>query len=252
MICPQYRCVFVHIPKTAGNSIERVFLGLVGLTWEARSALLLRPNFDPRLGPPRLAHLTAREYVTCGHLTPEEFRSCFKFAFVRNPWDRLVSEYRYRGHPRRIDFKRFLFERFPTPGWTDTWRHVCPQYDFLHDDRGRLLVDFVGRFERLQADFDIVCDRVGIPPTTLPHSNNSRDAGRPANAWQHLKRLKRSFRNREAQHTFPHYTQYYDAESRDYVGQLYRRDIETFHYAFGELPAADMVASVGASIPAGP
>lgn len=64
MICHPYRCVFVHVPKTAGMSIEHVFLGLQGLTWEKRSALLLRHNDDPAKGPPRLSHLKASEYVS--------------------------------------------------------------------------------------------------------------------------------------------------------------------------------------------
>jgi hypothetical protein len=48
VICHPYRCVFVHVPKSAGISIEHVFLGLLGLTWETRGPLLLRHNNDPR------------------------------------------------------------------------------------------------------------------------------------------------------------------------------------------------------------
>src|SRR5687768_14243923 len=62
VICREYRCLFVHVPKTAGMSIEHVFLRLVGLTWETRAPLLLGGNDDPRLGPPRLEHLKASEY----------------------------------------------------------------------------------------------------------------------------------------------------------------------------------------------
>jgi hypothetical protein len=234
MICGEYRCLFVHVPKTAGMSIEHVFLGLVGLTWETRAPLLLRGNDDPRLGPPRLAHLKAGDYVARGHLAAEQFESYFKFSFVRNPWDRIVSEYKYRGYPVKTDFKTYLFNHLPAPGWTDTYCHIVPQYDFLYDEAGRLLVDFVGRYESLQADFDRVCGRIGIPPTPLPRVNRSLEYAQPNTLRELRKRLRRAIWSREREHTFPHYTEYYDDESREFVSRLYRKDVEAFNYAFGE------------------
>src|SRR5437764_11835271 len=97
MISHKYRTIFVHIPKTGGQSVENVFLTLHGLTWETREPLLLRPNSDRNLGPSQLAHLRAKEYVACGHIDQENFDSYFKFAFVRNPWERIVSGYHYYG-----------------------------------------------------------------------------------------------------------------------------------------------------------
>ena len=234
MICGEYRCLFVHVPKTAGMSIEHVFLRLVGLTWETRAPLLLRGNDDPRLGPPRLAHLKAGEYVAHGHLTAEQFESYFKFSFVRNPWDRIVSEYKYRGYPVKIDFKTYLFKHLPAPDWTDSYCHIIPQYDFLYDEGGKLLVDFVGRYETLQADFDKVCARVGIPPTPLPRVNRSLEEARPRTLRELRKQVRRAIWSREREHTFPHYSEYYDDESREFVGRLFRKDVEAFNYAFGE------------------
>jgi hypothetical protein len=250
VICGEYRSLFVHIPKTAGQSVEQVFLRLLGLTWETRAALLLRGNDDPRLGPPRLAHLTAAEYVSCGYLAPAEFASYFKFSFVRNPWDRIVSEYKYRRHPVTIDFKTYLFKRLPAPGWSETYRHIVPQYDFLYDDSGRLLVDFVGRFERLQADFDTICSRIGIPPTPLPRANRSLDDARPRSFRELRRRIRRAIWSREGKHTFPHYTAYYDDESREYVGQLYRKDVQAFSYTFDD--RARSVASAASPPPVTP
>jgi hypothetical protein len=101
VICHQYRCVFVHIPKTAGMSIEQVFPDLLGLSWKARERLLLGRNEDPRQGPPKLEHLTAGDYLTCGHLTAAQFEWYFKVSFMRNPRDRIVPEYKYRGYPSK-------------------------------------------------------------------------------------------------------------------------------------------------------
>jgi hypothetical protein len=243
VICDRYRCLFVHIPKTAGMSIEQVFLELVGLTWNTRAPLLLGRNDDPSLSPPRLEHLKAGEYVGRGHLSAGQFDSYFKFSFVRNPWDRLVSEYKYRGYPVKIDFKTYLFKHLPAPGWTDTYCHVVPQYDFLYDEAGKLLVDFVGRYESLQADFDTVCARIGIPPTPLPRVNRSLEGTRPNSLRELRKQLRRALWSRERKHIFPHYTQYYDDESREFVGRLFRRDVEAFNYAFDDRVPSAMPAS---------
>jgi hypothetical protein len=204
------------------------------LTWETRAPLLLRGNDDPALGPPRLAHLKAGEYVTLGHLPAEQFQSYFKFSFVRNPWDRIVSEYKYRRYPVKIDFKTYLFKHLPAPGWTDTYCHIIPQHDFLYDETGKLLVDFVGRYETLQADFDTVCTQVGIPPTRLARVNRSLEESRPRSLRELRKQLRRALWSRERKHTFSHYTEYYDDESREFVGWLYRKDVEAFNYAFGD------------------
>jgi hypothetical protein len=234
VISHQYRCVFVHIPKTAGMSIEQVFVDLVGLTWKTRAPLLLGRNENPRRGPPKLEHLRAGEYLACGHLTAAQLESYFKFSFVRNPWDRIVSEYKYRGYPVKIDFKTYLFKHLPAPGWTDTYCHIIPQYDFLYDDAGKLLVDFVGKYESLQADFDKVCARLGIPPTPLPRVNRSLDEARPSTLRELRKQVRRAIWSRERAHTFPHYTEYYDDESREFVGGLFRKDVEVFNYSFGD------------------
>ncbi len=241
MICHPYRCVFIHLPKTGGISVEHVFLRLVGLTWDTREPLLLRANHDPSKGPPRLAHLKASEYVSCGYLAPELFQSYFKFSFVRNPWDRMVSEYKYRGHPMRMPFKTWLLKHLPPPGFTDAWCHLVPQYEFLHDADGRLLADFVGRYETFQTDFDAVCDRLGIPPTPLPHENRSLDAPRIRSLNDVKKRIRRWLWTLRPRNVHPHYTQDYDDESRAYVAQRYRQDVETFGYAFGEEPSAETV-----------
>jgi hypothetical protein len=224
----------VHVPKTAGVSIEHVFLRLLGLTWVTRAPLLLRGNDDPGLGPPRLAHLKAAEYLTCGYLSPQQFESYFKFSFVRNPWDRIVSEYKYRGHPVRIDFKTYLFRHLPAPGWTDSYSHIIPQYDFLYDGEGKCLVDFVGRYENLQADFDAVCARLGIPQTPLPRVNRSMDDAWPGTFREFRRRLRRAVWSREREHTFSCYTEYYDDESREAVGRMFRKDVEAFNYSFGD------------------
>lgn len=227
MICRDYNCLYVHIPKTAGQSVEQFFMDLLGLDWEHdREALLLQSNDDPARGTEKLAHLSASEYVDCGYLPQQEFSAYFKFSFVRNPWSRILSEYRYRNYFHHLSFRDFVLNKLPRPGWDDQYRHVMPQYDMLHDRQGNLLVDFVGRFETLQQDFDKVCERLGIVDSRLPHRNRSDKKSRD------LKRKIRNFLFMNGENRFQNMAEFYDDETRAAVTEYYRKDIDAFGYEF--------------------
>jgi hypothetical protein len=199
----------------------------LGLDWKNdREVLLLQHNSDPARGTEKLAHLAASEYIACGHISQQDFDSYFKFAMVRNPWTRILSEYRYRNYFHHRSFKDFVLNKMPRPGFDDKYRHVMPQYDLLYDADGRQLVDFIGRFETLQRDFDRVCATLGIKDSVLPHRNRSDKKSRD------LKRKLRNilFMNGENQHDS--LTDFYDDETREAVAEFYRIDIETFGYQF--------------------
>ena len=113
-----------------------------------------------------------------------------------------------------------------------------PQYDYLHDAGGRLLVDFVGRFQRLREDFVVICRRLGLCDETLPHINSSppprfcREHWRTT--WPALIFPGSRYRSR----IHGHYSEYYDDESREFVAEKYAKDIATFGYSFGPKEAA--------------
>lgn len=227
MISSFDKCLYIHIPKTAGQSIESVFLERAGLSWEQRHEMLLMPNSDPDKGPPRLAHLTAQEYLNYGYLTQRELNQLFRFTFVRNPWDRLVSEYRYKKH--KFSFKDFVFNYFPEKGVDDykglngIYRHVMPQYLFIYDDDGNCQVDYIGKFENLKEDFATVSEKICGQKLSIPHRNKT-----PSSMYNVLaKQLNFSRKETEC-----NYQTFYDDESREFVAEFYHQDIKLFNYSF--------------------
>ena len=229
MICKPFNCIFVHIPKTAGRSVEMFFMNKLKLDRdndEDRAQLLINDNSDPAKGTEKLSHLSALEYVQCGHITQQDFSGYYKFSFVRNPWARLVSEYRYRNFLSHKSFKDFVMNKLPEPGWDDKYRHIMPQTGMLYDKAGNLLVDFVGKFERLQQDFDQVCKQLGFEHSGLSHVNSSDKKSRE------LRRKVRNFLRRNGEDKLRNYVDFYDTETRETVSQLYRADIKNFGYSF--------------------
>ena len=144
--------IFVHIPKTGGVSISDALFdtGTVGGQRPARTYRLIYGD--------------------------ERYAEMFSFGFVREPVDRLTSAFRYLstgGRQHRSDLavaqqlkpigslEEFVLDHLGQPGY-ETIAHFRPQADFLCDDDGTVMVDFVGRFERLARDFAAVADRIGV------------------------------------------------------------------------------------------
>lgn len=238
MISHHHKCVFIHIPKVAGQSIETVFLNLLNLTWETRGPLLLRENNDSKLGPPFLAHLKAEDYVFYNYMTEEQFNAYFKFAFVRNPWDRMVSIYKYLDfYSARMSFKKFVMKELPQNLWAKRYWFVRPQAEFIFNQDGKKLVDFIGKFENLNNDFRVACSKIGIQEIDLPHVNQSETFDNKASLLS-KKMIKNILLPLTKKHTFMRYQDYYDSESADFVANLYEADIELFEYKASSLTSS--------------
>lgn len=223
----------IHIPKVAGTSLISNFPDMSRTGTNVENELPFQPS-DNKFDPPP-PHLRAGDFVKYGYVTEDIFDSYFKFSFVRNPWDRIVSEYKYHRHASKYNFKTFLFKNFPKPGWSDEYCHVIPQYDFLYDNDGVCLVDFIGRFENIQDGFNVVCQKIGLPETKLAHKNKSLSLFRRGNnLYQVLKTIKDYFSIYQRINTFSRYTEYYDNESVEWVAKIYERDVSVFGYQFGD------------------
>ncbi len=213
-----HRAIFIHIPKTAGTSIEAV-LGMHG----ARRDVGIVPYFNQvpdreHLYGGSLQHLTAQALKE--RLRDDAtFAAYFKFAFVRNPWDRLVSALAWtdqkwaRGESlavaefdREVRLIHATLEQARATGQAlSIPAFLATQVSFVHDVHGRPLVDFIGRYERLDSEWPSIAQRVGVDPVRLP--------------------LRMRSHHRD-------YRDYYCEETRRLVAEMYAADIQQFEYRF--------------------
>ncbi|MEY8200433.1 MAG: sulfotransferase family 2 domain-containing protein [Colwellia sp.] len=229
MICKKTKCIFIHVPKCAGQSVEAVFLKENGLTWSERHQLLLRVNRDPEKGPPRLAHLTAREYVELGYINKENFSEYFKFGVVRNPYARLVSEYKYRGY--FCSFETFVVKKMPKltndhNEGRDYKRHITPQVDFFKVD-GSLAVDQFVKFEDLASGFSDVSKVLNLEVDILPRVNVSGEGGSGLSQMKEWLTRKLFWPKNDSS-----YRSFYNDKTKQIVADIYSEDFEVFDYDF--------------------
>jgi hypothetical protein len=200
MISFQKSFLFVHIPKTAGNSIQSALRDysedqLVALRKEQDGIErfgLCNPKYGIR------KHSTLREYRDT--LGDEQFRKLYRFTCVRNPWDRMVSYYfTPTQSPESWDREKFH-------GIISNAISVADYLRLMQNEKNPFAnVDYIMRFENLADDFRTVCNQLDISPVTLPQYNRS---------------------------TREHYSKYYDDELREFVRTRFAADIERFGYTF--------------------
>lgn len=190
--------IFIHIPKTGGLSIQKA---------------------------------VGSEVFNYGHYTYDQVANKVEidfntdvFTFVRNPWDRLVSAFHffYQMQPhcnwyrqservvkaiRKYETFQAFVKGFAYVREIMECEHFRPQSEFVFGKRGRVPNDMIGRFENLQADFDRICDSLGIERRELTHENKST-------------------RSRD-------YRQYFtDVSMNHVIFDIYGEDIESFGYEF--------------------
>ena len=158
MIVSQYKCIFIHTPKCAGESIETVLAG--------------KPyNRSGFRGHPE-KHWGVHEI---SHKYPEEFIQYYKFSIVRNPWDRVVSWVKYRD--MRYQRAEGTFEgRMQSDLCDKVFLNFMLEHSFssMLFMGNRLAVDSVIRFENLEDEFPKICNYLGVRNKGLPHVNSTK------------------------------------------------------------------------------
>jgi GR25 family glycosyltransferase involved in LPS biosynthesis len=144
MISHKHKCIFIHIPRTGGTSIEKA---LTEADWWKVEK--------------KTKHL---DWKTAKNLYKDNWEGYFKFTVVRNPWDWMVSLFRsHRGRRRKQKtWKQYL----SNPTLVAHEQNAAVQSEIIGDE-----MDFVLKFENLQNDFNTLLDKLGVKNITLPHSN---------------------------------------------------------------------------------
>jgi len=194
--------IFIKPNKIAGTTIVNALVNAKCLTWE-----------DVAKAPGGNNHQTYQELETeLGSL-----KSYFVFSFVRNPYERILSFYLYlkeKEIPKKLNENRPLIKNEEIARSSGSFKNaikngfMIPSFmSYFINNEGEINLDFIGRFENLQHDLNIICDKIKIPRQQLPHKN-------------------------ETDHK--HYTEYYDEETKQIVAEKYAKDIEYFGYKFGD------------------
>ena len=208
------KAIFIHIPKTAGSSIRNC-LSNNGFNQHGHVSNFYRKDSTISI-----------KHQPCKFLKNNYIENYFKFCFVRNPWDIVVSSFLWWkrayewasrtgwGHPRKRELMKKIYTmnfseylKSYASNLNEIYSHEMGQHFWIVSEQNEMIVDFIGRFENLQEDFNTICDKIGIPQQQLPHTNKTNHK---------------------------HYTEYYDDETRQIVAEKYEKDIEYFNYKFGE------------------
>jgi hypothetical protein len=203
LISHEHQFVFVHVPKTGGDSISAALSGL--------------SEVDGSTG--RSKHWSARRIRETHFSDSEAWGDYFSFGVVRNPWEQVHSDYwfcrqsevpseafgSWRDKVKRskeISFSEFVTDICGMHGMAGPGLFGC----YLADRNGRQMVTNVLRHENLAKEWSETCDWLGIPKVQLPRKNVTRDR--------------------------PDYREDYDERSRFLVGRKFANDIQRFNYTF--------------------
>ena len=207
IVSHRHRFIFAAVPKTGTHAVRQALREQLGDEDVEQVGLFANKLFPwEDLAAIRHGHLSLQQVRP--HLGEEAFRGYFKFAFVRNPFDRFVSycAFRLRGgdifqrQPREA-MRYLLFS-----GSQDEHLLFQPQSAVLVGEDGKtLLTDRIGRVEDMQASYDAICARIGIASRPLERVNEGRRGD---------------------------YRPYYDQGLIDGVAERYAQDLELFGYNF--------------------
>jgi len=197
MISHEYKCIFIHIQRTGGTSIERAISG------QDQAKKFLQTK-----------HILAK---TAKEIYKDYWNDYFKFSFVRNPWDRMLSIASMnwvntgivKGKVNLGGYQNYIKEaKYEVPGFSESISRLHTYGDFVENSIYCNILneelDFIGRFENLHEDFEKVCKEIGYKEKLPEDHKNVKGC----------------------------YKRYYDENSKQLVSDIYKEDLKRFNYSF--------------------
>jgi hypothetical protein len=225
LINHKYKFIFIHIPKNAGTSMRGVFGALENTeSYDMPNPHINIKQLEKNLLNPNLPTThNSRRHITTSELKENmenSWNDYFKFAFIRNPFERLVSFYHFYktkqfqqwrpNHKMTKEVNSYTFSewvqhrkvqqkskkvpifKLPQTHWTDAGENQ--------------LVDYIGRYENIEEDYKYVLDKLKIKYEPLPLYN-------------------KSYHNS--------CDEYYDDYTISVAKWWYKSDIDRFNYTYG-------------------
>lgn len=207
LISHTYKFIFIHNYKVAGSSIKTALgpysdISFQQYSWKKkiRATLGLYPKV---YASDFIGHVKAKDLAE--KLPARMYQNYFKFGFVRNPWSWQSSLYKYaltlkEHHQHELMKSMKSFEQYLD------WRinqdfHL--QKEFFYDEQDNCLMDYIGKYETLEEDFNYVCHQTVGTNVSLPHVNKSEN---------------------------DRYLKFYTPKAIDMVYEAFKEDIDTFGY----------------------
>lgn len=225
LISYSHKFIFIHNYKVAGSSVKKALEGyslntpskfhvINKLTESNKTTAWLNFKISNKLDfvPSYRFHASAEELKK--QLPEKIWKNYFKFAFVRNPWDLHVSLYHYmlknKNHSDHEKVKQYkTFENFVENRVKKVKEQpygLHKQVNMICDNEGKVLVDYIGKMENLNEDFEKIIKIIGIHSIKcVPKINTSKHK---------------------------HYKEYYTDHSKKLIADTFKEDIETFGYDF--------------------
>lgn len=204
IVSHRHRFIFFAVPRTASHSLRQALRAHLGADdWEQQMLSGRQTLPVPEIAALGHGHVSLRQ--ARAHLPREVHDGYFKFAFVRNPFDRFVSAccFLNRGNPDFPGNERTFMKRALSRPQFRRRVLIVPQTDLLTDGPGHPAMNYIGCFETLQDSYAEICGHLGLPAAALDPVNAS-----PRDAWR----------------------RYYDDELAGAVSDYYQADLRAFGY----------------------